>query len=269
MHGTQKDLFTQVIKRALATPLSLGLLAMVSLLTLTSPELWAVIMAGIVAELAVLQNLVRSERFVRDIRESAAEQTSQLQAERAREVRSLADPVTAERIVRIQQLQGRLLRECDAPGVKALTGGDALGVSRHQVAALLDQCLRLAERRRQLEAYLQETNPSELQRQAVQIQEKWERAHDDVARQLYEHAMRQKRSELENCAAIQQAVARIDGQLEAIECSFGNLLGKVVRLKSIDATHSAGARDQLCRDLSELMAGVAALEQSVDETLSQ
>jgi hypothetical protein len=268
MHDAQKSLLTQVIKRALATPLSLGLLAMVSLLVITTPELWPVTLAGIFAELAVLQSLIRSERFVRDIRDGAAEQASQLQAERARAVRSLVDPITAERIVRIQQLQERLLRESDAAGVRALTAGDALGVSRHQVAALLDQCLRLAERRHQLVAYLQETNPTELQRQAVQIQEKWERAHDDVARQLYEHAMRQKRSELENCAAIQQAVARIDGQLEAIECSFGNLLGKLVRLKSIDATSASAVRDQLCRDLSELMAGVAALEQSVDETLS-
>jgi hypothetical protein len=190
------------------------------------------------------------------------------------QVQAGVDPETAALLGRIEQLHGRLLSEWDAA---AALGGHhergegswhQLGFSRTQVGGLLDQCLRLARKRHALVTYLQETQPLALQAQAVRLEEQWERCRDDVARQLYEQALRQKRGELENYSAIQAAVARIDGQLAAVECSFGNLLGRVVRLKSADATHAGVARDQLCRDLEALTAGIRALEESVNEALA-
>jgi hypothetical protein len=267
MQNAQKQLFGEVVKRALATPASLGLLT-ASVLVLVSPEMWSFGLAGLVAELGLLQSLVRSERFVRTVQEECQRLRCRQQTERVAQIQARVDRSTGELLGRIQALQDRLLHEWDAAEPAALLAGDSLGFTRQQVSGLLDQCLRLAQKRARLQSYLHETQPVDLQRHAVQLQEKWEHCHDDVARQLYEHALRQKRSELENYAAIQQAVARIDGQLETIECSFGNLLGRVVRLKSADATHARVARDQLCRDVSELMAGVNALEHSVNEALS-
>jgi hypothetical protein len=267
MQSAQKQLFGEVVKRAVVTPLSLGLLT-ASALVLVTPEMWSFALAGFVAEIGVLQTLVRSERFVRVVQEDCQRLRSRQQAERLARTQASVDRPTAELLGRMQALQERLLQEWEASGPASLLSGDSLGFTRQQVSGLLDQCLRLAQKRVRLQVYLQETQPADLQRHAIQLQEKWERCHDDVARQLYEHALRQKRSELENYAAIQQAVARIDGQLETIECSFGNLLGRVVRLKSADATHARVARDQLSRDLSELMAGINALEHSVNEALS-
>jgi hypothetical protein len=267
MQSLQKQLFGEVVKRALVTPVSLGLLT-ASCLVFVTPEMWSLALAGFLAELGLLQALVRNERFVRAVQEECQRLRCRQQAERVAQLQASVDRPTGELLGRIQALQDRLLREWDAAEPAALLAGDSLGFSRQQVSGLLDQCLRLARKRARLQAYLHETQPADLQRHAVQLQEKWERCHDDVARQLYEHALRQKRSELENYAAIQQAVARIDGQLETIECSFGNLLGRVIRLKSADATHARVARDQLGRDLSELMAGVNALEHAVNEALS-
>jgi hypothetical protein len=273
MQSAQKQLFGEVVKRALVTPASLGLLT-ASCLVFVTPEMWSLALAGFLAELGLLQALVRNERFVRGVQEECQRLRCRQQAERVAQMQASVDRPTGELLGRIQVLQDRLLREWDAAGpplhsgAPALLAGDSLGVSRQQVSGLLDQCLRLAQKRARLQTYLHETQPVDLQRHAVQLQEKWERCHDDVARQLYEHALRQKRSELENYAAIQQAVARIDGQLETIECSFGNLLGRVIRLKSADATHARIARDQLGRDLSELTAGINALEHAVNEALS-
>jgi hypothetical protein len=260
------QLAKEVVTRALTCPISLGLLA-TSVLLLLTPALWPLALSGFLAELAFVPMLIRSGRFVRAVQEEARQLEGWRHAARFAQIQATTDRSTSELLGRIQRLHERLLREWDAAAGSAAVPG-ALSFSREQVSGLMDQCLRLAEKRRPLLTYLQETKPLALQAQAVQLQEKWERCHDDVARQLYERALRQKRSELENYSAIQAAVARLDGQLEAIECSFGSLLGRVVRLKSADATHAGVARDQLCRDLEELTAGVAALEESVNEALA-
>jgi hypothetical protein len=255
----------EVVGRAVTCPLSLGLLAASSLLLLT-PPLWSFALAGFLGDALLVAALLRSESFARSIREDARRWERRCRSARVTEVQSGVDLETRELLGRIEQLHERLLGELDAAAARG--AGDRMGFSRGQVSGLLDQCLRLARKRHALVVYLQETQPLALQTQAVRLEEQWERCRDDVARQLYEQALRQKRGELENYSAIQAAVARIDGQLAAVECSFGNLLGRVVRLKSADATHAGVARDQLCRDLEELTAGIRALEESVNETLA-
>lgn len=255
----------EVVGRAVTCPLSLGLLTASSLLLLT-PPLWALAFAGFLGDFILVSLLIRNPTFVRALREDGRRWEQRRQSARVSEVQAGVDGETRSLLGRIEQLHGRLLAEWDAAA--ALGSGDRLGFSRGQVSGLLDQCLRLASKRHALVTYLQETQTLALQTQAVRLEEQWERCRDDVARQLYEQALRQKRSELENYSAIQAAVARIDGQLAAVECSFGNLLGRVVRLKSADATHGGVARDQLCRDLEELTAGIRALEESVNETLA-
>jgi hypothetical protein len=162
-------------------------------------------------------------------------------------------------------VQERLLQENGGMGA-LLTG--RFGASMGQVADLMDRCVHLAEKRHQLRSYLEATRAPELQRQASQLEAKLDASTDPVARRLYAQAIEQKRGELENYCAIQQAVQRIDGQLENIECSFGNLLGKLIRLKSVDATHAAVAQNQMSRELTELSTSLETLESSVNEMLA-
>jgi hypothetical protein len=265
MHGASNGRVGEIVGRAVTCPLSLGLLTASSLLLLT-PPLWALALFGYLGDFLLVAALLRSQSFVRSVLDDTRRWERRRQTARVSEVQAGVDAETRALLGRIEQLHGRLLVEWDAAA--ALGVGDRLGFSRGQVSGLLDQCLRLASKRHALVTYLQETQPLTLQMGAVRLEEQWERCRDDVARQLYEQALRQKRSELENYSAIQAAVARIDGQLAAVECSFGNLLGRVVRLKSADATHAGVARDQLCRDLEALTAGIRALEESVNETLA-
>jgi hypothetical protein len=265
MHGTGSGHVGEIVSRAVTSPLSLGLLTASSLLLLT-PPLWLAALAGFLGDALFVALLLRSESFAHSVRDDARRWERRRQKVRVSEVQAGVDAETRALLGRIEQLHGRLLGEWDAAAAQG--AGNRLGFSRGQVSGLLDQCLRLARKRHALVTYLQETQPLTLQTRAVRLEEQWERCRDDVARQLYEQALRQKRSELENYSAIQAAVARIDGQLAAVECSFGNLLGRVVRLKSADATHAGVARDQLCRDLEELTAGIRALEDSVNETLA-
>jgi hypothetical protein len=261
---TREHVLGRVVKRALATPVSVALLTG-SAVCAFLPAAWPVTAVGLLTEAVVLQLLVRDADFVRTVREDEQRAEWRRRAERVAQVRRMVDWETAEMLGRIQLLQERLLQE---------NGGDAanldgrFGASLGQVADLMDRCLQLAEKRHQLRRYLETSRPPELQRQATQLEAKLESSSDPVARQLYAQALEQKRGELENYCAIQQAMERIDGQMENIECSFGNLLGRLIRIKSVDATHAALAQNQMARELTELSANLEALESSVNEVLA-
>lgn len=261
---TREQLFGRVVRRALVTPVSLALLTG-SAVCVFVPAAWPATLLGLVAESVVLQLFVRDENFVRVVREEEQRAEWRRRAERIAQVRRSVDWETGEMLGRIQSLQERLLQENGGPD--SLMGG-RFAASLGQVADLMDRCLHLAEKRHQLRSYLETTRPPELQRQASQLEARLESCGDPVARQLYAQALEQKRGELENYSAIQQAVQRIDGQLENIECSFGNLLGKLIRLKSVDATHAALAQGQMSRELTQLSANLQVLESSVNEMLS-
>ena len=264
MVESREQLLGRVVRRALVTPVSLALLTGSAVCAFV-PEVWMVTALGLVVELGVLQLFVRDANFVRAVREEDQRAEWDRQAERMGRVRRAVDWETAEMLGRIQSLQERLLHENG--GEEALLSSH-FGPSLSQVTGLVERCLHLAEKRHQLRTYLELRRPPELQRQASQLEAKLEAAMDPVARQLYTQALEQKRGELENYCAIQQAVQRIDGQLDNIECSFGNLLGKLIRLKSADEAHLAVAQNQVSRELTELGANLAALESSVNEMLA-
>jgi hypothetical protein len=261
---TREHLLGRVVKRALVTPVSLALLTGSAVCALV-PATWPVTAIGILTEAVVLQFLVRDAAFVRAVRDDEQRDDWRRRAERVSQVRRTVDWETSEMLGRIQSLQERLLQE---------NGGDAarldtrFGASLAQIGQLTDRCLQLAEKRHQLRAYLEASRPSDLQRQAAQLEAKLESASDPVARQLYAQALEQKRGELESYCSIQQAVERIDSQIENIECSFGNLLGRMIRIKSVDATHAALAQTQMSNELTELSANLEALESSVNEVLA-
>jgi len=254
----------RVVRRALVTPVSLSLLT-ASSLCLAEPATWPLTALGLVAEAIVLQLLVRDPNFVRALRNDEQQAAWRLRAERLTRARRTVDHETSAMLGRIQSLHERLVEA--HRGDDALLGG-GLDPRLGQVGDLLDRCVHLAEKRHQLRLYLDDVRPTDLQRQASQLEAKQESAIDPVARELYQQAVEQKRGELESYCAILQAVQRIDGQLESIECSFGNLLGRLIRLKSTNDAHAALAQRQVTRELTELNANLDALESSVNEVLA-
>jgi hypothetical protein len=257
----REQLFGEVVRRALVTPVSLALLTGAAVCAFV-PEVWIVSLLGLVTEAGILQYLIRDANFVRAVREEQQRALWGQRTEQIERVRRTVDWETGEMLGRIQKLQERLFEENG--GTEALLAS-RFGASLNQVAALVERCLHLAEKRHQLRVYLDTTRPTELQRQAGQMETKLEGTADAVTRRLYTQALEQKRGELENYCAIQQAVSRIDGQLDNIECSFGNLLGKLIRLKSAEGTPAAMAQSQVSRELNELDANLTALESSVTE----
>jgi hypothetical protein len=199
------------------------------------------------------------------VRQDQQQADWRLHTDRLAQIRRAVDAETADRLSRIQSLQERLLQE--RAGADLLLGSQ-LALPGADVAGLLERCAHLAEKRHQLKLYLDSARPSDLQSQAVTLASRLDDATDPVARQLYQQALAQKRGELESYAAIQQAVERIDGQLEAIECGLGNLLGRLIRLKTTDEAHAALAQRQVGNELIELNASLNALEGSINEILS-
>jgi hypothetical protein len=260
---TREQLLTRVLRRAIVTPVSLALLTG-SALSLAQPQTWPVALFGFLAEVVVVQFLARDPNFVRSVRTEERQAGWMRRAGRLDYLRRSLDPETRELLGKIQSLHEQLVAECTLGGLSLDT---PFTFSPEQIERLLDRCLHLAEKRLQLRHYLEIAQPAELQRQASHLELKLQRTTDAVARRLYEQALEQKQGELESYCAIQQAVQRIDGQLESIGCSFGNLLSRVVRLRSASDAHLALAQRQVTRELTDLDDSLIVLEQSVDEML--
>jgi hypothetical protein len=261
---TREQLLGRVVRRALVTPVSLALVT-ASSLCLFEPSTWSLSGLGFVVEALVLQLLIRDPNFVRSVRDDDQQVEQRQRAGRLAEVRRSVDAQTGEMLGRIQAHHERLWRMEAAH--EALSPG-RLGIRLGETGALLDRCVHLAEKRHQLRLYMDSARLPDLQRQARQLEAKHETATDPVARQLYHDALEQKRGELESYGAIQQAVQRIDGQLESIDCSFGNLVGRLIRLNATDDNRAAVAQQQLSREITELNAHLDALDSSVNEMLA-
>jgi hypothetical protein len=204
---------------------------------------------------------------IRDPQE--AQQTSEeLQRQRWRDLitrleglGSVLDRETSAALSGIVEAQERLLGMAGSQGV-------VLPHTRHELTSLLQHCLSLAEKRHQLQGHLASSRSQEIQRQAMQIQARLEHSADPVTRQLYEQALEQKRQELENYVRLEESVMRIDGQLAVVQCTFDNILSRVVRMQSPDALTGDATADPVFEELNQLNTRVAALEASLNETLT-
>lgn len=259
--STRERLFRKVVARAITSPVSL-FLSTTALLLIPTPDGWPLGFGALSAELVWVWTRIRNPAH------AAASQDELLQTRwrnlirRLEELSAALDAETAALLSGIVEAQERLLTMYDA-GPALMPG------TRAEVTALLDQCLSLAEKRRELQGFLSGVRSHEVQRQAMQLQQRLEQTHDPVTRQLFEEALRQKQQELENYVRLHDAVNRIDGQLEAVRCTFDNMLSRVARMQAGEAAVLSGTTaDPLHDELNRLSRGVEALENSLTETLT-
>jgi hypothetical protein len=78
----------------------------------------------------------------------------------------------------------------------------------------------------------------------------------------------QKQQELENYGRLGEAIERIDGQLAVVQCTFDNILSRLVRMQSADRLVETNAPDPVFEELNQLTSRVASLEDSLAETLT-
>jgi hypothetical protein len=248
-----------VVSRAVTSPGSLFLVTTGLLLGLT-PETWAFGAGFLAAEGALIWWRVRDPRHAGVCSEEMLRQRWRGQLNRLEEVATVLDRETAAALSAIVEAQERLL---------ALYGDDttALPHSRVELTTLLEHCLSLAEKKQQIQTYLAVNRGYDIQRQVYQLQLRIEQSSDPVTIGLYEQAIEQKRQELENYGCLEEAITRIDGQLAAVQCTFDNLIGKLVRLRSAESVAGELVTDPLFADLQRLSTGVVALEDSLNEIL--
>jgi hypothetical protein len=255
----REQLLRRVIQRAVLSPVSLGMTTAAAVLA-ADPATW--IAAGTLAALngALIFLQARSPAYVRRVADELYREQWREQIGRAENLQRMLDPGPAAVLGNIIRSQERLLtlsleEETIAPG-------------RAQSANLLAHCLQLAEKRVEMENFLAETRAADLEREALQLQGQVAAAHDPVARRLFEQALEQKNAEIENLRSIQHAISRIDGQLAAVDATYDNLVGKIVRLRITDAATDRVDEEHVMRELNSLAQGVAALEESLNETLA-
>lgn len=257
---TRDRLLKQVALRAATAPVSLFLGA-TGLLLIASPVAWPLGVAAFAGELAWLWHRIRDPRHAQLSSDEMLRARWRDLIFRLEEVSRSLDRETAAILTAIIESQERLL---GTSGTEQML----LPSTRVEMTSLIERCVSLAEKRKQVQSYLATVRTPEVQKQATQLQAQVDKARDEVTRDLYLQALEQKRQELENYARLEDAVARIDGQLAAVQCTFDNLLSKVVRLQSVDSAASDPEADPVSAELTQLTRGVAALEASLAETLT-
>jgi uncharacterized protein (DUF2236 family) len=173
---------------------------------------------------------------------------------------TVLDHDTASALSGIVEAQERLLGMYGSERV-------VLPHTRVELTALLQHCLSLAEKKRQLQSYLSTFRSHEAQREVTKLQARLEQSRDVATQQLYDQALRQKQKELENYVRLEDAIHRIDGQLSVVRCTFDNMLSQVARMQTADAVNESAATDPVYEEINQLSHRVAELEDSLNETL--
>jgi hypothetical protein len=263
----REQLFRQVLIRAVTSPPSL-LLGSTGLLLLASPVAgpvapvaWLVGLTALAADAGWIWNRVRNPGFARHSSDEMLRQRWRDLLHRLEELTAVLDRDTAAALSAIVESQERLMGMLGA-------GTSALPPSRMELTSLLQHCLSLADKRHRLQNYLSTFRSQDLQHQAMRLPARVDQCPDPVTRSLYEQALDQKRQELENYALLEEALVRIDGQLAAVQCTFDNMLSKMVRMQSVEVVGRDTASDPFVAELNRLTTGVAALEASLNETLT-
>jgi hypothetical protein len=257
--GRRERLIRQAFQRAFLSPTSLGLAA-AALVLATQPVTWAPagLLAGLDLVWVFLQ--VRNPAYIRQVADERHRDQWRESLARAEELQRVLDPATGAVLANLIAAQERLLA--------LSTEAQALVPSRSQAANLLAHCLQLVEKRLQLEGFLNESRAADLQREADELRARVDATEDPLAKQLFEQALGQKQAETQNLEAIQHAVARIDGQLAAVDATFDNLVGNIVRLRTTAATAEAPDEQYVLQELDHLTQGVAAVEASLTDMLA-
>lgn len=252
-------LLREVILRAVTSPPSLFLAGLGGLLTI-SPYAWPAGLAALAAEAGWIWWRVRDSRFASECSQQVQRQRWRALITRLEELSGVLDPTTAAALSSIVEAQERLL---------ALYGAETLIMphTRTELTSLLQHCLALAEKRHELQTYAASFNEADLLRERTQLQVRLDSTPDTATRALYEQALDQKQQELCNHRQLEAAIGRIDGQLTVVQCTFDNLLSRMIRLHSVEPAPQEAQADPVFQELNQLTTRVAELESSLNETV--
>lgn len=257
----RERLFWQVVTRALTSPPSLLLLTSGLLLTVT-PQAWAAGLGLLAAETLWLWTCIRNPANARASNSDLQRRRWEELVARLEAMNSVLDRDTAVTLAAILEGQERLLAACGG------TTTHVLPHTRGELLQLLSHCLSLAEKRYRLQSHLASANIPEVRRQAEHLEARRASVFDPVTCELYARALEQKHQELDNYTRLEETIARIDGQLAAVRCTFDNMVSKVLRAQTAHPGEGELPTDAVFEELNQLANGVAALESSLDEVIT-
>jgi len=269
MPDSRRRNFALVVKRALAAPFSIT--------TLTAGFLWLLLFyrsdLGVVGPVlaflgtgAYILAKLQDESFIRDAirREMHRGRRSAL---RKREFQIEELGVESRiKMKNIVKLQREIAYDVVNSPVDEVAAGlsDTVDLTDH----LIDRALEMANKRRDLVRYLNKTDDNAIRSRIQGLETRLAEETDDPLKSELQVALNAKRQELEDYTAIEESAARIITQLDGIECSFASLKARLVRIKSTDIAEWTAANQELKTELGGLNTAVDALEESINEALS-
>ncbi|MCE5324311.1 hypothetical protein LLG46_13505 [bacterium] len=256
-----------VIKRALKMPLSVILLSVGALFALMMHNLPGLFIFGLSITgvfFFVLSKLQDSDFIRAAIREDTNRRHAHEAESRVFRIEEL-DIESRVRMKTIVRLQNEIADDIASSPIDETAAG--LADTLVQTEDIVDRALSLAQQKRELQRFLNKTDPTSIESRITDLQHRLESETDHARHSEIEIALGAKRRELDDYRAIEQAGVRIMGQLESIECSFAGLRARLVRIKSTDIKEWVSANEDLKVELVGLHTAVDTLEQSINESL--
>mgnify|MGYP005840257199 CR=1 FL=1 len=261
--------FLIVVRRVLKTPLAAGLLSLgLVWALLLHNSLWGA--AGLGAAIAgvALYALAKlqDEAFVRGALQDARAHDRRADAMR-REFRiEELDVESRVRMKEIARLHREIAEEVQSSPIDEVAAGLANTVE--QTAHLVDRGLALAQKRRELQRYLNRTDEDAMQARILSIETRLAKETDPARKSELEVSLAAKRRELADYGVIRDSSERILGQLDSIESSFAALRARLVRIRSTNLSDWVAANEELKTELGGLTTAVDGVEATINEVLS-
>ena len=255
-----------VIRRALRQPFAVGVLALGAVLSLgymsPIPIAGAAVIAGIYAALKLQDtSFIRAALREAGEREREADLTS-----RTFRIEEL-DVDSRLRMKAIVRLQNDIAEDVANSPVDEVAVG--LVDTVEQTEHVLDRGLAMAQKRRELQRYLNRTDLAAIEARIHSLEAKLQSEDDPVRRSEIESSLGAKRRELDDFHAIDQASHRVLEQLDSIQYAFEGLRARLVRIKSSDVAEWTAANEELKTELGGLTTAVDTVEQSIEEALTR
>ncbi len=258
-----------VAKRALVAPFSLGLLAYGILwaLLLHDRVLGILGLGGALAAVATYILIkLQDESYIREALRDARERERRTQAfKRGFRVEEL-EVESRIKIKSIVKLQSEIADDVVNSPIDEVAVGLADTVT--QTDHLVERAFSMAQKRRELQQYLNRTDDAAIESRIQSLNEKLAEHTDPQERAEIGLPLAAKQQELADYREIEQSAGRILRQLDGVECSFASLRARLVRIKSTDVSEWVAANEELKTELDGLSSSVDILEQSINEALN-
>ncbi|MCX8053277.1 MAG: hypothetical protein N3B12_05675 [Armatimonadetes bacterium] len=265
MSGSSRRNLLAVVKRALRQPFSVGVLVLGAIFSIGYFSLIPVVGGVLIAAAYTIWKLQDAEFIRAAIREAGEREREAELMSRTFRIEEL-DVDSRVRMKAIVRLQNEIAEDVANSPVDEVAVG--LADTVEQTEQVLERALAMAQKRRDLQRYLNRTDPEAIRSRIRSLEAELESETDPYRRSEIESSLAAKRQELEDYLAIEKASRRVLEQLDSIQYAFEGLRARLVRIKSTDVAEWTAANEELKIELGGLSTAVDTVERSIEEALT-